>query len=429
MTQGMKDLKMAPHTEVPMIEPQVIRQLRTLHAQGWGAKRIAQELELARNTVRRYLRGGWEVPVQERPKRRCLDEQGRTLAVGLFDGQAEGNAVVVAELLQQAGYRACVRTVQRAVADRRRQVRASQVATVRFETAPGHQMQVDFGQKLVSIGGQQVRVYLLVAVLSYSRRLFAKAFLSERQDDWREGIAAAFRHFGGVPRVVLGDNARPLVSKRDRSTGTVVFHPGYLQFCRDWQVEPRACAPYRARTKGKTESGVKYVKRNAIARRQFDSFAGFEAHLARWLVDADHRIHGTTHQRPNDRFEKSERAALRPLPQQPLPTRERRLPRRVSHDSLVDVDTIRYSVPHALVRDRVEVLVGERDVVIFHGSQVVARHERSFEPFAVVRDPQHYAGLWRPTSIAEPEGAVGGGLAAMGRSLAEYAALVEGGAA
>jgi hypothetical protein len=304
------------------------------------------------------------------------------------------------------------------------------VATVRFETAPGHQMQIDFGQKLVSIGGQQVRVYLLVAVLSYSRRLFAKAFLSERQDDWREGIAAAFRHFDGVPRVVLGDNARPLVSKHDRSTGTVVFHPGYLQFCRDWQVEPRACAPYRARTKGKTEAGVKYVKRNAIARRQFESFASFEAHLSRWLVEADHRVHGTTHERPVDRFDKAERAALRPLPLQPLRTRERQLPRRVSHDALVDVDTIRYSVPHTLVRERVDVFVGERDVVIFFGNEVVARHDRCFEPFAIVRDPQHYVGLWRPTATVAPDQAVGGQqLAAMGRSLAEYAAVVDGGAA
>ena len=68
----------------------------------------------------------------------------------------------------------------------------------------------------------------------------------------------AFRHFGGVSRTLLGDNARALVARRDRETATVMFTPAYLQFCRDWDVEPRACAPYRARTKGKTESGVKW---------------------------------------------------------------------------------------------------------------------------------------------------------------------------
>jgi transposase len=93
----------------------------------------------------------------------------------------------------------------------------------------------------------------------------AVAILNERQDDWREGIAAAFTHFGGVTRTLLGDNARALVVGRERATGTVVFHPAYLAFCRDWDGQPRACAPYRARTKGKTEAGVKFVKRNGLA--------------------------------------------------------------------------------------------------------------------------------------------------------------------
>jgi transposase len=132
-------------------------------------------------------------------------------------------------------------------------------------------------------------VFLLVAVLSYSRRLFGKAFLNERGDDWREGIAAAFRHFGGLPRVLLGDNARALVVGRDRATGTVSFHPAYLAFCRDWDVQPRACAPYRASTQGKTEAGVKFVKRNALANLAFESWPTLEQHLAEWMVLADQR--------------------------------------------------------------------------------------------------------------------------------------------
>lgn len=123
--------------------------------------------------------------------------------------------------------------MQKVLAPRRRELRALQLATVRYETAPGHQMQVDFGQKRVQIGERLVVVHLLVAVLSYSRRLFVKAFLAERGDDWREGIAEAFRHFGGVPRTVLGDNARALVVRHDRHAQVVVFHPGYLAFCRD----------------------------------------------------------------------------------------------------------------------------------------------------------------------------------------------------
>ena len=120
-------------------------------------------------------------------------------AQALYAGVAERNAVVVHRLLREQGRTIGLRTVQRAVAPVRQAQRAADVATVRVETAPGAQMQVDFGEKRVTIGGAAVTVFLLVAVLSYSRRVFVKAFLHERQDDWREGIAAAFVHFGGVP--------------------------------------------------------------------------------------------------------------------------------------------------------------------------------------------------------------------------------------
>jgi transposase len=325
--------------------------------------------------------------------------------------------------LAERGIISSERTIQRAVADLRREQRVAALATVRVETPPGDQLQIDFGQKRLLIAGASIRVFVLVAVLSYSRRLFVKAFLNERGDDWREGIAAAFLHFGGVPRVLLGDNARALVLGRDRATGTVSFHPTYLAFCRDWDVQPRACAPYRARTKGKTEAGVKFVKGNALADLTFDSFAALEQHLAAWMVVADQRRHGTTREAPLVRFERDERAQLRSLPARALPRRIQRLRRRVSLDAFVDVDTVRYSVPHRLVRDHVEVAVSDERVDIFHGVDLVATHARSTEPFARVVNPHHYAGLWRVDTGA----AATASLALLGRDLDDYAAIVAGG--
>lgn len=405
-----------------MIEPEVVRQIRLLHEAKWGSKKIAEELGVARNTVRRYVRYS-KANEQVRPNARVLDEDGRAQARELFVGAASGNAVVVQQMLHERGVEAGVRSVQRVVAEQRCELRVSQLATVRFETEPGAQMQIDFGEKWVSIAGQLVRVFFLVAVLSYSRRLFVKAFLNQRSDDWREGIAAAFRHFGGVTRTVLGDNAKALVVGRDRETGVVTFHPTYLEFCRDWDVLPRACGPYRARTKGKTESGVKFVKRNGIAGREFASFAELEAHLASWMVTADQRVHGTTHERPIDRFDAKEQAALRPLPSHRLPIRHRRIARRVSNDAFVDVDTVRYSVPFKLVRSEVDVVVGDDSVEIFAGVERVAIHRRSSEPHARVVDPAHFEGLLR--RAAEPVEAMGGSpLAELGRNLADYAAVV-----
>jgi transposase len=406
-------------TGVPMIEPEVVAQIKTLSDLGWGTRAIARELGIDRKSVRRYREG--IVVEQTRPRARCLDEDGVAAARELFAEVAGGNAVVVRDLLQERGYGVGERTVQRVVSSTRRELRAAQLASVRYETAPAAQMQIDFGEKRVVIDGREIVVHLMAAVLAYSRRIFVKAFLAERAEDWREGIAEAFRHFGGVTHTILVDNARALVKSRDAATKTIVFHPGLLALCRDFDCAPRACAPYRARTKGKVESGVKYVKRNALAGRRFASFAELEAHLSSWMTKADERVHGTTNDVPRERFERDEKAALRALPSARIVARGRRLQRRVSNDAFVDVDTVRYSVPHRLVRAKLDVEVGESRVRIYDGAQIVADHARSNEPHDRVVDKTHHAGLWRPTSAHVEER-----LGALGRSLNDYAAAVGG---
>jgi hypothetical protein len=185
-----------------VVDGEVVTAIRTLAGRGVGKKAIAREVGVAVNTVRRYLRESIPAGHQVRPGARRLTEARRGEVRALYDGPAGGNAVVAQRLLAARGVTMSVRTIERAVVDLRRARRAAQLATVRVETPPGDQLQIDFGQKRVRIGDASVRVFLLVAVLSYSRRLFVKAFLSEHQDDWREGIAAAFHHFGGVPRTV-----------------------------------------------------------------------------------------------------------------------------------------------------------------------------------------------------------------------------------
>jgi hypothetical protein len=284
-------------------------------------------------------------------------------------------------------------------------------------------MQIDFGEKWIEIAGVRTKVHLFVAVLGYSRRIFVRASLSQRQDDWREGLASAFRMFGGVTRKILIDRAGALVIGEDRETHTARVHPAFAAFCKDWGVEVAACRPYRARTKGKTESGVGYVKRNAIAGLAFTSFAALEAHLAQWMVNADARVHGTTHEQPSVRFERDERASLRALPSTSVPVRERRISRRVATDCFVDVDTIRYSVPFRLVRCTVEVLVDIHEVVIFDGRIEVARHRRHSEPHQRVSDPHHFEGIFR----SRDDAAIAA-VSPIGRSLADYADCVGGAA-
>jgi transposase len=354
--------------------PDEVAAMLQLHRLGWGLRRIAREVGCSPMTVQRYIAAeGW---VPFRPSVRSAALSGLESWLAERFRRHRGNADVLRqELAAEHGIVVSLRTVERAVAPLRRELLAEARATVRFETPPGQQLQIDFGERQVRIGAESERVYLFVATLGYSRRLYVRAFRHERQTSWFEGIEGAFRHFGGRPAQLLLDNARALVERHDVQTREVVFNARFHAFARYWDVRAQACAPYRARTKGKDERGVGYVKCNAIAGRSFASWAELEAHLAHWTREvADVRVHGTTGEPPGVRFARDEVAALRPLEDKPPFGQLRELTRRVQNDGCVDIDTNHYSVPWRLIGAGVSVVVCGGEVRILHAGTEVARH-------------------------------------------------------
>ena len=414
-----------------MLAPLEVQRMLALQALGWGSKRISRELGCSRNTVREYLRrGGWR-PMDVSARASALEPHGAWLAERLQ--RHRGNADVVRQdLRRELGIEVSLRTVQRAVQPLRRELRAQALATVRYETAPGQQLQIDFGSTAVEIGGEGRRIHLFVATLGYSRRCYALAFLHERQSAWLQGLEGAFRHFGGVPYEVLVDNARALVDEHDQQTREVKFNDRFHAFCRYWGVLPRACAPYRARTKGKDERGVGYVKRNAIAGHRFDSIEALHAHLARWMREvADTRTHGTTGEPPIQRFERAEAAALKPLAAKAPFLQVRELTRRVHTDACIELDTNRYSVPWKLIGETVTVVVSERQVRVLYAGQEVACHAQSPLRRSSVIERSHlvgivgaqYAGMsWLPRVPAPPPAVP----AELLRPLEQYEAMLGG---
>ena len=411
--------------EVRMVGEDVAEQIKALKKLGYGVKRIAREVGVGRNTVRGYLAGkvGQE---QKRPAARALSEEQVGEARELYRTTGQGNAAVVRDLLRERGVEVPLRTLQRYVEPVRQERRAAEAATVRYETPPGQQVQVDFGQQRVMVGGQWVMVYLFVATLGYSRRIYVRAGLSQRQDEWKEGLEGALNHFGGRPEMVVVDNAKALV--REHRGEVVRVHPAFEAYCKDRQLAVFVCRPYRARTKGKVESGVKYVKRNAVAGRSFESWEALRQHLEQWMERADQRVHGTTHQRPIDLFRQHEAAALRPLAEPGLAVASQRLRRKVANDCFVDVDRVRYSVPHRLARQTVEVSQSAEEEVVWHEQRAVARHRRSYRPYERVVEPEHFRGLLRAPASAEQSQAEQEAVppAMFGRRLADYAAVVGG---
>jgi hypothetical protein len=238
------------------------------------------------------------------------------------------------------------------------------------------------------------------------------AFLHERQSAWLQGLEGAFRHFGGVTHEVLVDNARALVDEHNVQTREVKFNDRFLAFSRYWGFTPRACAPYRARTKGKDERGVGYVKRNALAGHRFDSIEALQAHLTRWMREiSDTRVHGTTGEPPLLRFERTESAALNPLPGKAPFLQVRELTRKVHTDACIELDTNRYSVPWKLIGETVTVLVAERQVRVLYAGQEVACHAQSQLRRGSVIERSHLVGIvgaqfagmsWLPRTPATP---------------------------
>jgi transposase len=364
---------------------------------GEGVKRIARELGVDRKTVKRWLRlGAWQ-PRQPQRRKRQLDHFAEFIERRA--PEVSFNGVVLYRELQGLGFTGGLMQVQRFVRPYREQRKWSELATVRFETGPGEQAEVDYGQLWVWIGAQPEKVHLFVFTLGYSRRLYAHAYRNERLTTLLDGHERAFRWFGGVTLTCLYDNPRNLVLGRRENK--VLWHPQFEDLARYYGFTPRACQPYRARTKGKVESGVKYVKRNALAGRRFMSWEHLNDWLERWSVEvADVRVHGTTHERPAERFALEQ---LTPLGARPPYRYERVQQRRVANDALVTVGASRYSVPVAYVGQTISVHEGIGHYEFFHHDQLVARHQKATR-HSVVMEPAHYAGLLR-TDRRQPVGA------------------------
>lgn len=420
-----------PRMEYPrrqeMKAPDEVAAMVRLRELGWGAKRIARELGCSRNTVKRWLsQGSWE-PYADVSRSRQLDGLSAWLAERFR--RHNGNADVIRqELAGEKSISVSLRTVERAVAPLRQELLAEARATVRFETRPGDQLQIDFGERRVEVGGSGVKVYLFVATLGYSRRLHVRAYGHERQESWFDGMESTFRAFGGRPREVLLDNARALILHHDRLSREVVLHPRLHAFAHHWGFRVVACAPYRARTKGKDERGVGYVKKNAIAGRCFASWAELEAHLDVWTREiADRRVHGTTGELPIDRFMRDEAVALQPLAGIPPFISARDLLRRVGADCAVEVDGNAYSVPWRLIGERVRVTVGGGSVRVLHGGREVAVHAELKGRHGRVVDDAHLMGLVGAKPRSAQLDTAGLETPALLRPLTDYEAVAGGG--
>jgi transposase len=278
-----------------------------LHRQGLSIKAIARRLGVSRNAVRRALRR--DGPPVRAPQRRPPSklEPFKDYLLARLAEFPELSTVVLFEEIQAQGYTGgltILRNFTRPYRVRRRE------PVVRFETPPGRQAQVDWAHLGIHVlDGVLTPLYLFVMILGFSRALYAEVVTSTDVETFLRLHVRAFESFGGIPEEILYDNQKQVVLARTADGPR--FHPEFLSFCGQFGFRPRLCRPYRARTKGKVERSIGYVKDRFFCGRTFTDLADMNDQLAHWLSKvANEREHATTGEAPSLRLT---REGLRPL--------------------------------------------------------------------------------------------------------------------
>ncbi len=356
-----------------------------LHRQGLGVSAIARRVGIDRKTVRKYIERGLEPPAYgpRAPRPRRLEPFEAYLRQRVVAYPGLTGSRLLREIREQGydgGYTA--------VSDFLREVRPRPTAPfeVRFETPPGEQAQVDFAQFEVVFTdepGMVRKVWLFSLVLGYSRLIWGRFVAHQDLQTVLRCHMAAFAALGGVPREILYDRMKTAVIGED-AEAHIVYNRALIEFAGHYRFYPRACRPYRAKTKGKVERPFRYIREDFYLARSFRNLDDLNAQLAHWLATvANPRVHATTQRIVNEAFAEEK---LQPLPAIPFRA-VLKLERRVSHEGMVSVGGNLYSVPDATRKRVVEVHSLADEIHIFEAGRLIAvhpvlegRHQRRLAP-------------------------------------------------
>jgi transposase len=381
------------------------------HRQGLSVSAIARRVGVDRKTVRKYIEQGLEPPSYgpRKPRARLLEPYQGYLRQRVIAYPGLTASRLLREIREQGyggGYTA--------VTDFLREVRPSLTTAfeVRFETPPGEQAQVDFAQFQVLFSDEPSVpriVWLFSLVLGYSRLIWARFVVHQDLQTVLRCHMAAFAALGGVPRQVLYDRMKTAVIGED-DQAHIVYNRALIDFAGHYGFHPKACRPYRAKTKGKVERPFRYIREDFFLARCFRNLDDLNAQLAHWLgTVANPRLHATTQRVVNEAFAE-EKLVLQPLPLVPFRA-VLKLERRVSHEGMVSVGGNLYSVPDATRKRVVEVHSLADEIRIFEADRLIAVH-----PVLEGRHQRRLAPGHRRRPVPLPAGETGAGPIPIGRA-------------
>ena len=369
-----------------------MKEIYEMKGAGRSIRGIAEELGIARNTVRRYLKSPEAMRLKpRRPRSSKLDHYTRYIDQRLDEGL--DNCVVLHRELKGLGYEGGYSILKAYVSPRRR--RRQPDATVRFETAPGEQAQVDWGSlSYIGEDGRKRRIWVFVMTMGWSRACYVELVRKADTAAFIQCHVNAFEYLGGVPRRCLYDNAKVITLGRDEDKQPI-WNRRMLDFALRVGFEARLCQPYRAQTKGKVESGVKYVRRNMWPSLRFTDDTDLNHQALEWCdVVANARVHGTTHRVPWEMLAE-ELPHLGRLPERATLAPYLREDRKVARDGFVSWEGSRYGVHWKWVGKTVQVGQRRGTVEVWAGDERIAVHPQAQGPGQRFTLPGQWEGLPR----------------------------------
>lgn len=370
-----------------------------LHRQGLSVTAIARRTGRDPKTVRKYIERGLELPAYGprqvgRPNKIApfVDYLRERLAA-----YPDLSAVRLTREIRERGYEGAYTAVKRLVAAIRPEDRPRPFE-VRFETPAGYQAQVDFARFVTEFTDQPgvARIiWLFSLVLGHSRYIFARFVMHQDLQTLLRCHMYALEVIGGVPIEILYDRMKTAVIGEDEE-GHIIYNRSLLALARHYGFQPKACRPYRAKTKGKVERPFRYIREDFFLARSFRNLDDLNEQLRDWLdTVANVRLHGTTQRIVGDAFA-AEQPELQSLPAGPFDALLK-LERRVSHDGLVSIGGNYYSVPDR-TRRIVEVHQLADCIRILDEGRLVATHPVLEGRRQYRVDPAHRQGAVRPAA-------------------------------
>lgn len=385
-----------------MIDRKTVFEIHRLKNAGYSARNIAGQMRLGRETVKKYLENPEGAVVPKKPRRTKLDAQ-RDLIDSLIEGYPLIRAPVVLQRLQEKGFDGRITIVRDYLRKQREIVLKNRQPFIRFESAPGQQMQIDWGHfDSLDYGTTKRKLYALAVVESYSRMLYIQFTHSQRQEVLHQALLNAFRFYGTTPEEVVVDNMLTAVTER---CGRIIrFNDAFLDFLRPLKIVPVACNIRAPNEKGKIERSIQYIRQNFWPARTFTDLMDVQNQLNQWRdAVANVRIHQTTGEKPIDRF-----AGIipRPLPEG-LPDCRETETVLVHKDFAVIFDGNQYTAPPWTVGKHLILKADYNTVILYHLQKQVAAHFRSWERKQRIELPAHREQvkklqnkLWRERDIA-----------------------------